>query len=196
MIRAIYPLFILTIVQMTTSIFASGTVIFLDVDGVLHPASKPGGDAKPGQVLFDQEALRGLKRICESCTPVAKIVLTSNWRKLETSKSQVDHVLRQASIDSGVYAATDMFKNRQTEICHYLRNYQPSHFVILDDMDLTQVPPHESKLWGKGAYRAIEQHVVRTDYRCGLSEKDVQQAITVLSDKAWEGESFDESEGE
>ncbi|CAM9611377.1 unnamed protein product [Ectocarpus fasciculatus] len=112
--------------------------ILLDVDGVLHPAEGPGQDA--AGATFVTEQMRLLKEIHSSVDGGAKIVLTSNWRKYPALKRMVDKELIGCGIEEGVHDCTDVLgTGRQMEICHWLKNYGPASFVIIDDLDLTDI---------------------------------------------------------
>jgi hypothetical protein len=172
------------------------TVIFLDIDGVLHPAESPGSDAALYGHTFQPEQLKLLNEIYNCLDSPVQIVLTSNWRKNEHSLSTVNQVLITSGIESGLSGVTDVLKGkeRQAEICHYLRNYDPRKFVIIDDLDLADVVPvHSSSrygLWGTGSYVDISEHCVCTDYRTGLNRESTDKAIDILRTREWGGENF------
>ena len=112
-------------------------VIFLDVDGVLHPAEGPGQDASGATFASDQ--MRLLQEIYNSVDGGANIVLTSNWRKYPALKRMVDKELVDWGIAGGLHDCTDVLGTRQMEICHWLKNNGPSSFVIIDDLDLADI---------------------------------------------------------
>ena len=62
------------------------TIIFLDVDGVLHP---PSGRGRRGH--FREECMRALKRLVEGGE--AKCVLSSTWRLHEKTTMKVNEAL-------------------------------------------------------------------------------------------------------
>ena len=109
------------------------SVVFLDVDGVLHPASAPGADAADGVEKFQPATLELLRMVCHATSPPASVVLTSNWRKAAHTTEVVAQQLRQAGIENGVSSATDSAPHatvhaadvRRQEICRWLRNYSP-----------------------------------------------------------------------
>lgn len=111
-------------------------IIFLDVDGVLHPSIAAGADALGETMLQPQLML--LKEIFDSVEGVAKIVITSNWRKYPPLKRLLEAELISIGIASGIHDCTEVIKNnRQSEICKWLQNYGPTKFVIIDDIPLT-----------------------------------------------------------
>ena len=188
------------------------SVVFLDVDGVLHPASAPGADAADGVALFQPATMELLRTISFATSPPAAVVLTSNWRKAAHTTDVVDQHLRQAGIENGASSATDSAPHatgdaravRQQEICTWLRNYSPSRFVILDDLPLGTVLDHEHTeggprmLWGQGAFNSMSEHCVCTDHAVGLDCASAALAVQKLRDDAlvWEGESFSDSDTE
>ena len=183
------------------------SVVFLDVDGVLHPAAEPGADALDGVALFQPATMELLRMICHATSPPASVVLTSNWRKAAHTTKVVDQQLREAGIEAGVSSTTDSAPHafgdatavRRQEICSWLRNYSPSRFVILDDLPLGATLDHvdaESrprKLWGHGAFTNMSEHCVGTDHTVGLDSAGAALAVQKLRDDAlvWEGETFD-----
>ena len=188
------------------------SIVFLDVDGVLHPASAPGADAADGVALFQPATMELLRTICFATSPPAKVVLTSNWRKAAHTTEVVDQQLRQAGIENGVSSATDSAPHatgdakavRQQEICSWLRNYSPSRFVILDDLPLGAAldPGHTEggprKLWGQGAFSSMSEHCVCTDHAVGLDSAAAELAVQKLRDDAlvWEGEQFSDCDSD
>ena len=184
------------------------SVVFLDVDGVLHPAQAPGADAADGAVLFPADTLALLRGVCAATSPPASVVLTSNWRKSPQTTARVDSELRAAGIVTGVSSSTDWGSAapsargaediRREEICRWLRNYSPSHFVVLDDLPLGSTaaggPP--SQVWGRGVYSSMSQHCVCTDYSVGLDAAGAELAAQMLKDDAlrWQGESLDDED--
>ena len=182
------------------------SVVFLDVDGVLHPASAPGADAADGAALFQPATLALLKTVCDATSPPASVVLTSNWRKAPHTTELVHQQLRAAGIEGGVSSATDSAPQacgdstaaRRQEICSWLRNYSPSRFVILDDLPLGAAPVQAGarQLWGQGAFSTMGEHCVCTDHSIGLDSATAALAAEKLSDDAlrWAGESFSDSD--
>ena len=187
------------------------SVVFLDVDGVLHPASAPGADAADGETLFHPANMALLKTVCDATSPPASVVLTSNWRKAPHTTELVHQELRVAGIESGVSSATDVAPHacggatavRRQEICSWLRNYSPRRFVILDDLPLGAASEQEGaersmgrQLWGQGAFSSMAEHCVCIDHSIGLDSIAATLAAEKLRDDAllWAGESFSDSD--
>lgn len=159
-------------------------VIFLDIDGVVHPANQPAFissicDVIPTQCLnlidgcFRPQCLDRLKKIIDKTN--ALVVLSSTWRE----KSNLLDLARRrlAMCGISVYDTTPVMKNpkrprmnpmgRSREINSWLQAHKSeiSLFVVLDDMDMTP---------------AFEKNCVVVDGRTGLSDIDVQKAMNRL----------------
>ncbi|EQC26209.1 hypothetical protein SDRG_15945 [Saprolegnia diclina VS20] len=178
---------------------AFDAVVFLDVDGVCHPATTVGGDYTDEAALFAAEAMQHLAAIVASQSPPASVVLTSTWRKHDVLRARVDAALKRHGILRGVEGATDVLpradaaSSRQAEICHWLRNHSVRRFVILDDLPLASHAT-TSGLWGYGAYASVHAHCICPDYQLGLEEQHVAVAQTILTHNVWSDEILVDSE--
>ena len=158
-------------------------VLFLDVDGVLHPAQGPGLDAVRG--TFEAEQMSLLAEICGCVDGGVKVVLTSNWRKYAALKHMIDAELRKIGLQEEVFDVTSVLGGRKAEICHWLNKYSPEKFVIVDDMLL-----NEDTNGGDGSFwvaNSVDRHFVLTDFRIGLTRETADKCIAVLRDLVWEG---------
>eukprot|EP00188_Purpureofilum_apyrenoidigerum_P004840 Plantae.Rhodophyta-Purpureofilum_apyrenoidigerum.ctg5797.p1 GENE.Plantae.Rhodophyta-Purpureofilum_apyrenoidigerum.ctg5797~~Plantae.Rhodophyta-Purpureofilum_apyrenoidigerum.ctg5797.p1 ORF type:complete len:166 (+),score=34.81 Plantae.Rhodophyta-Purpureofilum_apyrenoidigerum.ctg5797:232-729(+) len=140
-------------------------VVFLDVDGVLHPAL--------GKEHFSVNCMEQLKRIVEQTG--ASIVLSSSRRVLSRGHSKVANALKQyglALLDvTPDYGRID---KRAEEICAWLDLHPETQaFVAIDDMDLFLGVPDDcvQRLSGK---------FVRTSKKSGLSYQDADLAVDIL----------------
>ena len=69
-------------------------VIFLDVDGVLHPLVVEFRDGKlSDEHLFRPDCMRNLKRIVDETG--AELVLSSSWRQFEGPKEKLAKALSE-----------------------------------------------------------------------------------------------------
>lgn len=176
-------------------------VIFLDIDGVLNtwsfianlPASASYQDA------IDPEAVARLNRIVE--VSGAKVVISSSWRRKHTSKD-MQELLDAQGFRGEVIGRTGVFvepmrsadraksppvlshekygfpkargmsdysyPERAFEVQAWLLDSSLSvdGFVILDDI---------------GDWDWLLDHLVNTDPRIGLTDKDVDKAIVILN---------------
>jgi hypothetical protein len=142
-------------------------VIFLDVDGVLHPMKDEMEPFEPG-------CMQALKAIVDSTG--ASIVLSSSWRCLPGCRAEVDSALALA----GIVVSFDRtpvkgFRSRVAEICHWLKQHPAVEtYCVLDDMDLGA---------GKGGQgrSALANNFINTDPTTGLTAADVVKAVSILN---------------
>ncbi|OQR82547.1 hypothetical protein ACHHYP_15867 [Achlya hypogyna] len=166
-------------------------LVFLDIDGVCHPATHAGGDAA-SDMLFVDGSMRLLVAVATAVTPPAAVVLTSTWRKSPGLAARAHAALKRYGLR--VAGATDVLGGagvavRQAEICHYLRNFPATCFVVLDDLPLAATPSRG--LWGHGAFATLGDHCVRPAPASGLQPSDATQAQAILRHRRWTGENFD-----
>jgi len=141
-------------------------IIFLDCDGVLN--SMECGFGVP-----QDDKIQKLSKIVDATD--AKIILSSSWRYAERYEdsqgvkmlynSLVNH-LKEFGIF--IYDSTPILgTQRGLEIDAWLKSSKENieAFVILDDDD--DMEPHLD-------------HLVKTDYRYGLSDENVKKAIQIL----------------
>ena len=114
-------------------------VIFLDIDGVLHPSYGEGLDALDNNILLEKQ-LYHLKEIFMSVNPLPEIVLTSNWRKneflkdfsnVENLKDYTDNTIRYFRLTRLIYIRgggyyIDLEPRRMVEIEALLNTYDGS----------------------------------------------------------------------
>ena len=153
---------------MVPSAGASSTpskVIFLDVDGVLHPFT--------ANSFFQANCLAALRRIVGETG--AAIVLSSSWQSSEASLAMVNRALRtnglptvvDKTLPSGATATSE--EGRAREIARWVETHADQcsgGWVVLDDMD---VQPH-----------LPAGHVVRTRAESGLTDRDAELAVELL----------------
>ena len=164
------------------------TVIFLDVDGVLHPLGPnhlplhsslsdltsradeelASPDTYPTRVCdgeFTPECMSNLKKIVADTG--ASIVLSSTWRETHPSRLAVLQQLAEYDIPPFV-GCTPIHGSgsnaRASEITAYARENNISKYIALDDQDM-DLPP---------------ANFVRTDMGSGLTASDAKQAIKKL----------------
>lgn len=151
-------------------------IVFLDVDGVLHPADTPslvsGAEAScvASEDLFLESCMQRLRRI--ALESGAAIVLSSSWRLEPEGLREVARRLGQWGMQ--IYDATPLDSSmgslsRAEEIVCWLREHRENvkAFVVLDDLDLTDS-------LGPSA-------CVVVDGSAGLAEGDVEAALKVLT---------------
>lgn len=160
-------------------------VIFLDIDGVVHPANQAAfihglASAMPPQLLsmidgcFRPQCLDRLKRVIDKTN--ALVVLSSTWRETSDLLAQAQKRLAMCGIT--VHDTTPIMqrnygrshmrpKGRSQEINWWLQKHRGdvSSFVVVDDMDMTP---------------QFQQNCVVVDGRTGLTEDDVERIMVRL----------------
>lgn len=139
-------------------------IIFLDVDGVLN--------FKNSSSKVEDEKANLLRKIVEETG--AQIVLSSDWRYWWNTDDKDFAMLKRKLAEHGmdIISKTPTTKHgyRGAEIHQWLSEWQGEEiekFVILDDQN--DMKPHMDRL-------------VRTDFNCGLTEKDVKIAVKLLNE--------------
>lgn len=148
---------------------ATTTVIFLDVDGVLHPADERQRPCrKPCMDALKAIIQRGQGQIC----------LSSNWRLDDWGIGQINSHLRKHGLEpiaGHTHPEEDHFNTRADEILDWLhRHPEVAHFVVLDDVPLNFEDPESA------VPACISEHFVQTDERIGLQDEDVGRALACL----------------
>mmetsp|Transcript_57356 Transcript_57356/g.134259 ORF Transcript_57356/g.134259 Transcript_57356/m.134259 type:complete len:242 (-) Transcript_57356:70-795(-) len=168
-------------------------VLFLDVDGVLHPASDgiqfqvALGSEEPYSLsnfatgeygLFRPRAMNCLARILV-CSG-ARVVLSSAWRALPGGRQAVDLVLRRWGLPP-VYSCTpgEGADRRVERIWSWLAEHrdQVEGYAVVDDMDLSL----ETDYTGfRTQPSCIAGHFVRTPSAVGLTSGHVARLLAKL----------------
>ena len=152
-----------------------GTVVFLDIDGVLNN-SKTENLTPNGFVGVDDVNLRRLKRLVDETGAV--IVLSSDWRyewDKNPTKSKIDgKYLTDRLLEFGLKIADktpDVRHDlRGTEIKAWLNAHGGGQsFVILDDI-----------LFRDFNDGMLDRYLVKTDDNEGLTDEDVDKAIEII----------------
>jgi len=144
-------------------------VIFLDVDGVLHPASQKG---RP----FHTQCMGFFVNIVQMSG--AHICLSSNWRLDDKGIDMLNRRLRASGLQPMVghtHPVEDVFNTRADEILDWLhRHPEVTHFVALDDVDLCYEDPAATMP------TCIAPRFILTDEARGLQSRDVSAALAAL----------------
>lgn len=147
---------------------ASRTILFLDVDGVLHSTSRT-----PATPLFDVRCMTPLARLLQ--VTGAEIVLSSTWRVSPQAIAQVDEALQKYGVGP-IADCTPLRakKTREGDIGAWLDSHEGevARWVALDDIDITANSSPE-------AQRCLG-HFVQTKGTVGLTEADVEAVIDMF----------------
>ncbi len=157
-------------------------VIFLDIDGVLNTTSTT--EMFEEYTFVEDEKVQLLKQLVTRTG--AKIVLSSSWRygwwakrKVNPTPSDLSSIrlfeaLEKKLSEYGLELLdyTDETSTRGQEIAWWLESWDGEpieSFVILDDMHLSYLLPHDNKL-------------VQTSMARGLTHTDVERAVIMLKE--------------
>ena len=148
-------------------------IIFLDVDGVLNSMDsiEQVTNRRPYSGYdypFDNKCLSNLKRLVLETN--AFIVLISTWRLERVGRDILFSELRKYRLDTRVIGCTEnLNKSREDEIKAYLEILDENiNYIIIDD-DMI--------------YPNLEEYLVKTDFRNGLTEEDTDVGIKKLTKK-------------
>lgn len=144
--------------------------LFLDVDGVLN-YDNCKARAPSGCRGISDKKVKLLKQIIDATG--AKIILSSDWRLDDGNDYQ--YLVKKLERESlHIYDKTiDInWSKRGLEIEGWIDTHDVDGYVILDDTNF----PDFSR--GK-----LRDHLVITDYQCGLSKSDVVIAIRILNNE-------------
>lgn len=145
-------------------------ILFLDIDGILnseYSCKHPTMQYKLGQDdtadTFDVNCVNRLINIIDKTG--AKIVISSSWRKL-FDKDEIIEYLKKHGIIGVVGFTPDLKHHRGFEIQAWLDEHKDiDKFVILDDDD---------------DMFHLSSKLVKTDWKLGLQEKDMDKVIEML----------------
>lgn len=151
-------------------------VIFLDIDGVLNSAAwyDQRGPRPVNRPLLDHSidpaAITRLNRLCDATG--AQIVISSTWRHGTTAR-QFQEDFAYLGCTGRIIGRTPDLSNliprgtRGEEIATWLQLHgKVTTFVILDD---------------DNDMGALSSHLVQTSHETGLTDADVDRAITLLN---------------
>jgi hypothetical protein len=147
-------------------------IIFLDVDGVINSQdnlrfvyAQTHRQMSGCNYPFDKRCLEHLKEIVEATD--AYIVITSVWRRDPKHLKILIQKLEEFDLASRVIGLTPVLnKTRGEEIKAFLSTFStPVNYVILDDDNDVQ---------------ELEEHLVKTQCKTGLTSKETEIAIKKL----------------
>lgn len=175
---------------------AGRAVIFLDVDGVLHPLDPRGLPARAdfdeltarseaeldldstatASVVrgeFEEENMRAMRACVAECG--ASIVLSTTWRETEPQRRAVDQQLVKHGLPASIGCTPRLpllEGGRPAEIEAWVREHRPARWVAIDDQELDAERAHARAL--------PAQHFVRTDPARGFTAEDAARVKELL----------------
>jgi hypothetical protein len=142
---------------MDQTILMYGSIIFLDVDGVLCLDGK----------TFNLRAVNNLVRIVKETS--AEIVLSSNWRLYDHYKRKITELLAKENIN--IIGCTISYQDaRPFEIWYWVFRHKPKRWIAIDDRNLIN----------ERGGMLIEKHVIQTMKEIGLQREQASFAIDLL----------------
>ena len=112
-------------------------LLFLDIDGVM---TNDDTIINPNHICsFSKSCVEVLNQILQ--THHVKIILTSSWRTVYDQET-IHHMFTENGVIQTPAGQTPSISTlrRGLEIKKYLEKRTPTHFVILDDMEITGFP--------------------------------------------------------
>ncbi|GAX79963.1 hypothetical protein CEUSTIGMA_g7402.t1 [Chlamydomonas eustigma] len=153
----------------------SRPILFLDVDGVLHPLQLEFKDGKlSDEHCFRSSCMLQLARIVKETN--AEIVLSSSWRQFDGPKEKLVNALALYDLKYMRWTTLeDVDGSRASQILAFLDVHarQCKSWVILDDEDVTM---------GRDSLMMLvaRQNFVHVDGEKALTEEDANRAIQIL----------------
>lgn len=143
----------------TSELHGLPAVLFLDVDGVLHPV--PG---RQGSHLFINTCMKFLKAIVAKTK--AKIVLSTAWREDAEGRQEILDKFSEYDIPAYVSCTPSISKfSRAAEILAWVDKYQPLTWVAVDDLPLLEESDE------------MENHFVQTPEHSGLRQQSADKIV-------------------
>lgn len=135
-------------------------VLFLDVDGVLHPTT-----VRHPRQQFQRSCMALLAEVLEATG--ARIVLSTAWRLDPMARREVSEKLREHGIPQFISRTPNLSMfHRAKEILAWVRKYRPATWVSVDDWPLLDENPSE-----------MRGHFVQTRPRFGLLPETAGQIV-------------------
>eukprot|EP01052_Picozoa_sp_SAG31_P027022 SAG31_NODE_2494_length_5609_cov_3.188748_2_plen_323_part_00 len=148
-------------------------LVFLDIDGVVHPAVPSIGG------LFRPQQMELLRQLVERAG--AQIVLSSAWRRDVRGRQAVSMALRKHAIPDFIARTAVTNGARRLEIRKWLaaNEARVAGWVVLDDLPLCSAHP---QMGGRGGPTDTDfaEHFVQTNPRTGLRPPNIKRALSIL----------------
>lgn len=152
-------------------------VVFLDVDGVLHPFN--GANS----TIFHKSCMQILKRIISETN--AEIVLSSSWRNFASMRNRLQANLHEYGLDfnrwvepdSASYTSESVSGQKMSKILSFVLAHNPPEWVVLDDEDLVAVSGTDP---ASVMVQLFGSRFVKTDPSVGLTPVDAEKVKNLL----------------
>jgi len=156
-------------------------VLFLDVDGVLHPFN---GDKHHSQVTtFHRDCMQHLQHIVSATN--AEIVLSSSWRNFASMRNRLQANLSEYDLSFNRWVEPDSVSSdtrsvsgqKMSKILSFVMAYNPSEWAVVDDEDLVALGGIDPS---SVMVQLFSFRFVHTDASTGLTKVDAEQIINLL----------------
>lgn len=149
--------------------------VFLDIDGVLN-SRQTRAKAPYNCKGIGNKHLRILKAIVEKTN--SNIVLISDWRlsflpndHMPDMANYITKRLQSVGLSFELVSSNHIYEIRAQEIKNWINTHKTEGYIILDDND---------NIWYHN--NAISPHWIHTDYKKGLTEEHIQEAIVKMQE--------------
>ncbi len=166
-------------IQYNKLVSMSRPIVFLDVDGVLHPFH-----GHLSQVTtFHAACMNELARIVEAIN--AEIVLSSSWRNFASTRDKVQANLNQFGMSYSRWIEADSSNKNPSamklqKILAFVQAHHPPDWIVLDDEDLigeSGVDPLSMMA------QLFASRFVQTNPATGLTGDDAGKAIDIINSR-------------
>lgn len=157
-------------------------IIFLDVDGVLHPFH---GHMNLNQITtFHKDCMERLVRLVTETD--SELVLSTSWRNFASTRNRLQANLAEYGLSfqrwiepDSVASSGSASSGKLSKILSFVQAHNPPEWAVLDDEDLVTLSglPRDSTM-----VQLFESRFVRTDSKTGMTDKDASHSRSILID--------------
>merc|ERR1712178_616411 len=148
--------------DLPTDLEGLAAVLFLDIDGVVHPFA-----ARHLRMQFTKNCMDLLKDVLT--TSQASIVLSTAWREDAESRNIIAEKLAEHGMPPFVSRTPSIARRRRTrEILAWVRKYRPQTWVAVDDLPLLEENDE------------MRNHFVQPNPNFGMRQMDADKIIQLF----------------
>lgn len=158
-------------------------LLFLDVDGVLHPlrVRLMNGTELDMSHCFQVSCMEQLQRVVRATK--CSLVLSSSWRIYEHSRDILADALAEYELHFQEWTTTaggESNDARVDQILAFVNRYPAATWAAVDDEDLAPADSAGAESMLRAVFRG---RFVRTDCNLGLDQQRADQLISILLDE-------------
>ena len=154
-------------------------IIFLDVDGVLHPFHHHQAHS----TTFNRDCMERLAEIVISTD--AELVLSSSWRNFANTRGRLTANLAEYEMSYSRWIEPDSVASvsspsggKLAKILAFVQAHHPTEWVVLDDEDLVTLSGADP---GSLMVQLFQSRFIRTNPMYGLVDADMNTIIEALA---------------